>query len=142
MINKHIFHIVIGLLFIGCSSTHSYPPEFVIGNFQDDYGIQYQISKDTWVQQPNSIFHIDKWDPEEQYLIARNDSENPSDAGQYSRIDWIVLENMHPYTWGFCITSYNAESLEEAKNISPPDRKHPKKGCNGFPFSRMKVDEM
>lgn len=111
----------------------------MLGDFQDDYDIEYEISQEIWFQKPNATFLIQEWNPGEQYLIAKNDSSNPSDGGLYTRFDWMRFENMLPYEWGFCMTAYRAETIEEARNVSPPDRENPRTGCNGFPFSRMRV---
>lgn len=110
----------------------------VIGNFMDDYGIRYSISDTLWVQHPNVKYHIIQWNKREQYLIAMNDKNNPSEAGLYIRIDYMVFQNMEPFMWGFCLTVYNATTEKEAMMKSQADRQNPKKGCGGFPFSRMK----
>jgi hypothetical protein len=36
---------------------------------------------------------------------------------------------------GFCLTIYDASTLEKAKAAIIADRKNPKTGCSGFPFS-------
>ena len=110
----------------------------MFGSFQDDYNINYQITKELWFQKPNARFHIVKWNLKEKHLIAQNDSENPSEPNLYTRFDWIKFEDMPEYEWGFCMSTYNSESIEAAAEIPPPDRVNPKDGCNGFPFSRMK----
>ena len=139
MTNKLLLLFSVLLLIAGCSSPSNEPPKFMLGDFRDDYDIEYEISKDLWFQKPNAKFHVEEWSREEQYLIARNDSLNPSDSGLYTRFDWMEFENMLPYEWGFCMTAYRAETIEDARNVSPPDRDNPKTGCNGFPFSRMRV---
>jgi len=107
------------------------------GRFQDDYGIQYEITEENWFQKPNARFHIQELNIDKQYIIARNDTANPSEPGLYTRFDWMKFENMSPYEWGFCMTTYNAATIQEAKEMPAPDRTNPKEGCNGFPFSRM-----
>ena len=110
------------------------------GNFKDDYDIKYTINDTLWIQHPNAKYHIIKWNKGEQYIIARNDKKNQGDAGLYSRIDYMRFENMQPWLWGFCLTSYNASSPEEAEKTASANRLNPKKGCNGFPFSIIKKD--
>ena len=110
----------------------------VTGNFTDDYGIRYSISNKLWVQYPNIKYHIIRWNKNEKYLIARNDSNNPSEAGLYTRIDYMFFQHMEPFTWGFCLTVYNAKTDKEAATKAQADRQNPKIGCGGFPFSRMK----
>ncbi len=86
-------------------------------------------------------FHIIKWNPEKQYLVAKNDSANKTDANKYTRIDYMTFTEMDPWMWGFCLTVYDAATDEIAENTAYVDRQNPKKGCNGYPFSRMKRSE-
>ncbi|GAB3507649.1 hypothetical protein GCM10027442_12990 [Emticicia fontis] len=104
----------------------------------DDYKITYTINDTLWIQKPNAKYHIIKWNEKEQYLIARNDKNNPADGGLYTRIDYMTFENMQPFLWGFCLSAYNAKTEAEAEAVKIADRANPRKGCNGFPFSRMK----
>lgn len=113
-------------------------PKGLVGNFIDDYGIRYTITDSLWTQLLNTKYHILQWNLREQYIIARNDASNPSDTSLYTRIDYMNFENMEPWRWGFCLTIYNARATTLAETAAPADRKNPKKGCNGFPFSRMK----
>jgi hypothetical protein len=113
-------------------------PAQLKGDFMDDYGIRYSISDRVWIQQPNIKYHIIRCNRKEKYLIARNDHQNPSEAGLYTRIDYMSFDNMAPYLWGFCLTVYNAKTDSLAATTAQADKKNPKKGCNGFPFSRMK----
>ncbi|RZL48983.1 MAG: hypothetical protein EOP00_07905 [Pedobacter sp.] len=113
-------------------------PDFAIGNFTDDYKITYTINDTLWVQNPNTKYHIIKWNPEKQYLVAKNAATNKADANKYTRIDYMTFSGMDPYLWGFCLTVYDAETDEIAEKTAYVDRQNPKKGCNGYPFSRMK----
>ena len=116
-------------------------PSVLLGNFVDDYNIHYNISNSLWMQYPDTKYHILKWNVIDQYIIARNDTGNSGDGGLYTRIDYMPFENMKPYLWGFCFTVYNAKSDREAEATASADRQNPKKGCGGFPFSRMKKTE-
>ena len=109
------------------------------GNFTDDYGIKYTITDTLWIQHPRTKFHIIKWNKQEQYIIARNNAKNPGDGGLYTRIDLMPFSNMAPWNWGYCLTAYKAPTDIAAEAIAIADRKNPKKGCNGYPFSRMKA---
>ncbi len=113
-------------------------PDFALGNFTDDYKITYSISDTLWVQNGYAKYHIIKWNQEQQYLVAKNDMNNKSDANKYTRIDYMTFNSMEPYNWGFCLSVYNAETDEIAEKTAAVDRQNPKKGCNGYPFSRMK----
>jgi len=110
----------------------------VTGNFTDDYGIRYSISDTLWTQHPGIKYHIIRWNYKEQYFIARNDKNNPSEGGLYTRIDYMLFQNMEPFKWGFCLTVYNAATDKDAATKAQADRQNPKIGCGGYPFSRMK----
>ncbi len=113
-------------------------PAKLLGNFTDDYGIRYTVTDSLWTQHKGINYHIIKWNIKDQYLVAKNDAANPSDAGLYTRIDYMYFDNMAPFLWGFCLTVYDAKNDKEAESAAAADRQNPKKGCNGFPFSRMK----
>lgn len=129
-------------LFASCSinkeATKLKAPKFAKGQFMDDYGIKYEINDSTWVQNGKTKYNILKWNIKEGYLIAQNDRYNKYDAGLFTRIDFIKLDDMNPFLWGFCLSAYKAKDIEEAMNPKNIDVKNPKKGCNGYPFSRMK----
>jgi len=116
-------------------------PPFIKGSFVDDYGSRYTINDSVWTQLPNTKYHIIKCNLQEQFIIAKNDTANKTDKGLYTRIDFMPFENIAPYTWGFCLTEYDAANAQEAENTTAADRKNPRKGCNGYPFSRMKKVE-
>ncbi|MBC7534194.1 MAG: hypothetical protein H7258_00695 [Ferruginibacter sp.] len=111
---------------------------YMLGDFTDDYGITYSINDTLWTQGPVIKYHILKWNKKEQYCIARNDVDNPTEAGMYTRIDYMQFIEMKPWTWGFCYTEYKASAEADAENAASADHSNPRKGCNGFPFSRMK----
>ena len=112
-------------------------PELLLGEFVDDYGIRYTIQHDEWVQHPNARYHLRTWQSNAQYIVAQNDSSNPSDGGLWTRIDWVVLDSGE-YEWAFCYAAYQAPTRNEAVLATPTNRDTPRTGCNGFPFSRMK----
>ncbi|MXV15609.1 hypothetical protein [Hufsiella ginkgonis] len=134
--------ILVGLLLISGSfatdRTKGTAPAFVKGSFTDDYGIKYTITDTLWTQLPRTRFHIIRWNTKDQYLVARNDAKNPGEPGLYTRIDYLQFEGMDPWKWGFCLSAYDAANDSIAEATAVADRKNPKKGCNGYPFSRMK----
>lgn len=142
---KGTYWLLIVCVLLGCSNrdasqkNEKNPPSFILGDYQDDYGITYTISDTLWLQHPSAKYHILEWAPEDKYFIAQNDTSNPSGGGLFTRIDWIELDGMSPYTWAFCMSAYNAESAEVAASVNIADRTVPKTGCNGFPFSRMQA---
>lgn len=114
-------------------------PAFVLGQFMDDYGNSFRLSFTLFEQLPRNRFHIVEWNVDEQYFVARNDSSNSSDAGRWTRVDWMPFSGMAPFTWGFCLTAYRAPTREAARATPPANRATPRTGCNGYPFSRMKA---
>ena len=113
-------------------------PSALLGSFKDDYGIAYTITSKVWVQSKRIKYHLLQYNKEEEFFIAKNDDANPSDGGLYTRIDIMYFENMEPWQWGYCLTAYKASTMQEAMNTATADRANPRKGCNGYPFSRMK----
>ena len=114
------------------------PPPGLLGRFSDDYGNDFRISVELFEQLPRGRFHIVEWQATARYLIAHNDDANPGDAGLWTRIDWMPVDGMPPYEWGFCMTAYRAPSEAAARATTAADRTAPRVGCNGFPFSRLK----
>ena len=113
-------------------------PAFLKGTFGDDYRITYTINDTLWIQHPGAKYHIIDFDTTEQYLLIQNDKANKTGGGLFTRIDYMNFTGMEPWRWGFCLTIYDASTLEKAKAAIAADRKSPKIGCMGFPFSRMK----
>ncbi len=134
------------LIFSNCTGTAKLTgankievPAYLQGKFTDDYGIAYNITNKLWEQQPGGRYTILKYDSAGRYFIAKSKQGNQSDTVLYARIDVMKFDNMEPYTWGFCYTVYQAKTFEEAERAAAADRQNPRKGCGGFPFSRMKA---
>ena len=111
-------------------------PSFLFGDFTDDYGIKYSISRTNWVQYPDFKLNILNIDSSAMFVLGYN----PIDS-TYTKIDYMKFENQSPYTWGFCYSTYDKKAQNEAISENSADRGNPKKGCNGFPFSRMESVE-
>jgi len=114
------------------------PPADLLGEFEDDYGIRYTITPSEWRLWPDMRFEIVAWNSNEQYLVARNGDDNPSEAGLWTRIDWMELPAGSPYRYGFCLSAFDAPTRDAARATAAADRSEPMTGCNGFPFSRLK----
>ena len=114
------------------------PPVMMVGDFVDDYGIGHRITDDEWLQRPDTRYRVVAWHADAQYLIARNDAGNRSDAGRWTRIDWIALPGMPPWDWAFCLSAWDAPTQADAERRGIARRDTPKTGCNGYPFSRMR----
>lgn len=130
------------LVGLGCHTSQPRPagqaPTFLVGVWEDDYGSQHTVTEQAWTHHPASRYDIIAWYPAQQFLIARNAENNPGEAGLYTRIDWMPLADILPYTWAFCLSTYDAPSAEAAGAVTIANRDTPRTGCNGFPFSRMK----
>ena len=143
---KNFLYIFFIASIVGCSTVKpnisnklDEIPASLLGNFRDDYGINYTINNRVWTQHPNIKYHLIEYNKDGQYFLAKNDDKNPSESGLFTRIDVMNFNGMKPYLWGFCLTAYNAKTLEEAASKLSADRNNPKKGCGGYPFSRMKA---
>lgn len=113
-------------------------PAFLIGEFEDDYGIRYQIDKQAFHLLPNDKFHIRRVNQAEGFLVLQNDSLNTFAPSLFTRIDYQKLNNMNPYEWAFCFSSFKEASIEDAIEKVNTQKADLMTGCNGFPFSRMK----
>ncbi len=114
------------------------PPAMLLGTFTDDYDGTYRITASTWQHGSRSVYEIAAWHADSQYAIARNADANPSAGGRWTRIDWMRLDGMAPYTWAYCLSAHDAPTREAAEAVRIAKRETPRTGCNGFPFSRMR----
>lgn len=142
-VNLKQFIFLFTLFLIACNppqpSLARVAPTDLKGHFQDEYQVQFTITDTLWIQYPSNRYHIVHWDTVQQFAIAQNDGQNPDSPRKWTRIDYMRFSGMAPYLWGFCLTEYSAATYDLAKLTPPPDRVNPRKGCNGFPFSRMKM---
>jgi hypothetical protein len=113
------------------------PPAYMLGTFVDDYGGHHTISADEW-RQGDDRYRIVRWSADARYLIAENSSSGPASLGRWTRIDWMPLDGMPPYTWAFCFSAFQMKTAAAAESsmVASPDT--PRSGCNGYPFTRMR----
>src|ERR1700704_1108670 len=116
-----------GLALGACSPRRPGPPppsavpQELLGEFIDDYGDRFMVSATEWVQHPDSgykntaRYHVVRWNAAAQYLVAENDSAHPTARDRWTRIDWLPLAGMAPYTWGFCLSAYDAPTEAAAE---------------------------
>jgi len=123
---------------VSTQPTASRAPTELLGHFADDYGNFFRVADSLFEQLPRGRFRIVEWNLGEQYFIARNAETNPSDAGLWTRIDWMRFTDMAPFSWGFCMTAYRAPTEAAARATPSANRATPRTGCNGHPFSRMR----
>lgn len=123
---------------VGPSSSGA-APSFVLGNFIDDYGGHHAITATEWRQGDDDRYRIVRWNADQRYLIAENGSSSPTSLGRWTRIDWLRLDGLPPYTWAFCFSAYEAPTAAAAESsmVAKPDT--PRRGCNGYPFTRMRA---
>ncbi len=113
-------------------------PQWMKGSFTDDYSIRYTITDEAFRMDSIALYHIISWNEKEKYLVVKNDQSNRSEKGLYTRIDYEILPDMQPFEWAFCFTVYDAANPSIASQHPPANRNILKKGCNGFPFTRLK----
>lgn len=116
------------------------PPALLLGEFTDDYGNGYRITSTTWMQLPHGRLNIRRWHPEEGYLIAQNDSSNSYAPRLWTRVDWVELTDMAPWTWAYCLSAYEAPTAAAAASTTIARSDSLLVGCNGYPFTRMAAD--
>jgi len=122
---------------LGCATN---PPPFMVGAHVDDYGSRHLIDADRWIQDSTQRYHIVRWEPSAQFLVARNDAANPADAGRWTRIDWMPLPARDGWAWAFCLAAWDAPTADSAARVMTADRSVPRRGCGGHPFTRMRPD--
>lgn len=111
-----------------------------LGRFVDDYGEHYEISASVWTQLPHGRYLVQKVDPAHHFLIARNDSANRYDPGKWTRIDFVPLREMKPWSWAFCLSAYDAPSAAAAEGTTIARVDSLRSGCNGHPFTRLRPE--
>ncbi len=113
-------------------------PAMVVGTFDDDYGGHHVIDGKVWTMGKKTVFHLVQFDVANNVVFTHNAPENEHDGNTYSRIDYVKLEGMAPWEWGYCMTTWNSKTFEEAMAAKSANRADLMKGCGGHPFSRMK----
>lgn len=119
-------------------ATIGAPPPYVVGSFIDDYGGHHTISAKEW-KQGDDLYDIVQWNADARYLIAENNSSSPVSLGRWTRIDWLRLDGMPPYTWAFCFSAYEMKTAAAAESSMVAKADTPRNGCNGYPFTRMRA---
>jgi hypothetical protein len=128
--------VMFALLMTACS--HS-PEAWPTGNFADDYGITYSITDSTWSQQPGSTYQIAEVLEGERSLILKQPATD-STAALWTRVDWMLFDDMDPWKWGYCYSGWDLASMDAALSTPSADRSTPLTGCGDFPFSRMRTE--
>ena len=115
------------------------PPSFMVGHFVDDYGIRYSITPDSWTQGREARYSVVAWDQAARQVLVRSSVATAAGSDLWTRIDWVELDGPDgEYPWAFCYGAYDQGGREAAQSAPASERRSPRTGCNGFPFSRMK----
>lgn len=123
------------VLLAGCTLVANPIPT---GSFVDDYGMHYVITDSTWTQEPGATYRIGARAPQLRMVLLERAATDSTDAS-YTRVDWLPLEDMEPWTWAYCYTAWDLPTAQAALETRPADATQPLTGCGGFPFSRMQA---
>jgi hypothetical protein len=121
-------------------ALHAQAPAELLGAWADDYGSRHRVSNSVWAHDGANRYQIVRWDSAGQFAIARNAASNSAQPGLFTRIDWMRLDDMAPYVWAFCLTTWDAPTADSAARVVPARRDTPRTGCGGFPFTRLKPE--
>lgn len=127
----------LGLLMVPSTLLGQAPPG-LMGAWADDYGSRHQVGDSLWSHDGSNKYEILRWDSAGQFAIARNAASNGADAGRFTRIDWMRLDDMAPFVWAFCLSIWDAPTADSAARVTLARRDTPRTGCGGFPFTRLK----
>jgi len=112
-------------------------PLEIIGEYDDAWGTAHLITADSWSQEYGgsvSLFAIDSYDNDGDYLVAQNDEANDWSPGLWSRFDWTDFSG----DLYFCQTAYDAASADDALATPAADATDPTtSGCGGFSWSQL-----
>ncbi len=79
---KNFLYIFFIASIVGCSTVKpnisnklDEIPASLLGNFRDDYGINYTINNKLWTQHPNIKYHLIEYNNDGQYFLAKNDDK-------------------------------------------------------------------
>lgn len=116
------------------SGPEGRPPAVLLGRFVDDYDEVRSISTTDWAPAEGRPLTIERWVPDQRFLIAHS-----GDDGPWTRIDWVMLDDP-TWRWGFCLTAWGQASADAAEEggDSVARAENPRVGCNGSPFTRMR----
>lgn len=104
------------------------------GHYIDNYGGVQDVLDHYWIS-GQYAFQICSVDNVKHQIIALNEAGNQSDAGKFSRFDWVRYSNR---LW-YCQTVFNASTEAEAAAAPPADPADPRiGGCGGkFEWSSL-----
>ena len=126
---------------IGCTETLDGPTAEleITGDYLDEWGGLHTIENNLWSisfeGSASSLFHVEQYDNDTRELFTLNDENNEWSGGLYSRFDWVWSNEGTLY---FCQTTYDAPTLTDAKETTPPDTFDLMgSGCAGFSWTAL-----
>lgn len=112
----------------------------IIGRYMDDFDTSHVITETEWTSRSShgtTVSHISQYDNEQDFIIAKNDSEKSWNPDKWSRFDYIV-KNGDIY---YCQTAYDKETEEEALATQAADKTDPESsGCGGYAWTKLHKD--
>jgi len=113
-------------------------PTALRGTFIDDYGTRHTIDDSLWVHGSVNRYHLVEWHPGAHSVITRSGPADAAAGGGFGRIDWLTLAGTDGWEWAFCIVAWDVPSVAAARAVTVADTSHPRSGCGGYPFTRMR----
>ena len=105
----------------------------VKGTWTTSFGDTHVVEEDKWTESGEtgegtflSIFHVEDYFNDDNYVVMQNDADNNFDAELWSRFHWAwVGSNLY-----YCPISFSEESLSAAMALESPDDSDPvNDGC-------------
>ncbi|HNT29025.1 MAG TPA: hypothetical protein PKH10_12720 [bacterium] len=110
-------------------------PLEIIGTYEDGFGYTHIVTETAWDQGDMGLFHITKYDNENDFLVAQNDTVKSYNPGKWSRMDWV----WHAGALYVCQIAYDKDSAAAAEAETGADPTDIEKGCNENPWSELTV---
>jgi hypothetical protein len=104
--------------------------------FAPGMGITHVIDETRWDQLSDfgdAAFHVDSYDNEARFVVARADEANEFSPGLWSRFDW-AWDGEALY---YCTAVYDARTAGDALAAPASEPDDLETGCGGFPWSRL-----
>ena len=115
----------------------------IVGDYADAFGGAHTITAESYSQvyagSAPMVFNVERYDNDEEYFVAQNDSENEFSPDLFSRFDW-VFEDDALY---ICQGIFDAADADTAAASARPDDSEPgTKGCGGqYPWTALTAAE-
>jgi hypothetical protein len=97
----------------------------LLGSFEDDHRHRFEIGPQSWSQEPGARLVVVEWLNRERSILARTRSDDRASDGElWTRIDWVRLDDIAPWTCRFCLVIWDAPTRGAAlaARLADPDR--------------------